>query len=94
MPRFSSANRYDPKAVSIDGAVGLMQLKRVTARHYGVGGWDALFDPQVYRTVGTATQGSAEKVSQHQPAAAYNRRGAIGNGADLPSRKSKIRGAG
>jgi soluble lytic murein transglycosylase-like protein len=49
----SAESGYDPKAVSVDGAVGLMQLLPVTARHYGVEDADELFDPKVNVTAGT-----------------------------------------
>jgi soluble lytic murein transglycosylase-like protein len=49
----SAESGYDPRAVSVDGAIGLMQLLPVTARHYGVNDADALFDPEVNVTAGT-----------------------------------------
>jgi soluble lytic murein transglycosylase-like protein len=49
----SAESGYDPGAVSVDGAIGLMQLLPVTARHYGVEDADALFDPEVNVTAGT-----------------------------------------
>jgi soluble lytic murein transglycosylase-like protein len=49
----SAESGYDPHAVSANGAIGLMQLLPVTARHYGVKDADDLFDPDVNVTAGT-----------------------------------------
>lgn len=40
-------SNYNPKAVSIAGAIGLMQLLPETAADYGVESREALFDPEV-----------------------------------------------